>query len=66
MQISLGFQKTNLSKELTKENEDLADKYNSKGAFPLILLLDTDGKILKEWDGFPKETVEEFISKLKK
>jgi thioredoxin-related protein len=58
--------KNKLSKELTKENEDLADKYNSKGAFPLILLLDTDGKILKEWDGFPKETVEEFISKLKK
>ena len=58
--------KNKLAKEVVKENETLADKYNSKGIFPLILLLDTEGNIIKKWEEFPKETVEEFIGKLKK
>lgn len=58
--------KNKLPKEVEKENETLADKYNSKGIFPLILLLDTDGNVIKKWEEFPKETVEEFIGKLKK
>jgi thioredoxin-related protein len=57
--------KNKLVKEVEKENEILADKYNSKGIFPLILLLDSDGKIIKKWEELPKETVEEFIAKLK-
>ncbi|MEN9656193.1 MAG: hypothetical protein RL311_1139 [Bacteroidota bacterium] len=58
--------KNKLAKEVEKENETLADKYNSKGIFPLILLLDTEGNVIKKWEEYPKETVEEFISKLKK
>lgn len=58
--------KNKLAKEVEKENETLADKYNSKGIFPLILLLDIDGNVIKKWEEFPKETVEEFIGKLKK
>lgn len=58
--------KNKLAKEVEKENETLADKYNSKGVFPLILLLDTEGNVIKKWEEFPKETVEEFIGKLKK
>lgn len=58
--------KNKLAKEVEKENETLADKYNSKGIFPLILLLDTEGNVIKKWEEFPKETVEEFITKLKK
>lgn len=58
--------KNKLAKEVEKENEKLADKYNSKGLFPLILLLDTEGNVIKKWEEFPKETVEEFIAKLKK
>ena len=58
--------KNKLTKEVEKENETLADKYNSKGVFPLILLLDTEGNVIKKWEEFPKETVEEFIAKLKK
>ena len=58
--------KNKLVKEVEKENESLADKYNSKGIFPLILLLDTEGNVIKKWEEYPKETVEEFISKLKK
>ncbi len=58
--------KNKLAKEVEKENETLADKYNSKGIFPLILLLDTEGNVIKKWEEYPKETVEEFIGKLKK
>lgn len=58
--------KNKLAKEVEKENEKLADKYNSKGLFPLILLLDTEGNVIKKWEEFPKESVEEFIAKLKK
>ena len=53
-----------LSKEKTKENEALAEQYNPNGNFPLIILLDNRGKILRKWEGFPKETVSEFIKKL--
>ena len=57
--------KNKLAKEVEKENETLADKYNSKGIFPLILLLDAEGNVIKKWEECPKETVEEFIGKLK-
>lgn len=57
--------KNKLAKEVEKENDALAEKYNSKGLFPLILLLDSDGKILKKWEGYPTETVPKFIEKLK-
>ena len=57
--------KNKLAKEVEKENETLADKYNSKGIFPLILLLDAEGNVIKKWEEYPKETVEEFIAKLK-
>ncbi len=58
--------KNKLPKEVEKNNELLADKYNSKGIFPLILLLDSEGNVIKKWEEYPKETVEEFIAKLKK
>ena len=56
--------KNQLSKEQTIENEQLAEKYNSKGLFPLILLLDQNGTILKKWEKAPSETLEEFIAQL--
>src|SRR3984957_5534079 len=48
--------KNQLSKEQTKLNESLADKYNAEGKFPYTLLVDERGKVLKEWDGFPGES----------
>lgn len=57
--------KTKLSKEQVKENELLADKYNSKGKFPLTLLLNEKGIVLKEWDGLPNTTPEQFVQSLK-
>lgn len=52
------------SKAIVKNNEVLADKYNPRGTFPLILLLDAEGKILKKWEYLPQESLEEFIENL--
>lgn len=56
--------KNQLSKEQEKENDALAEQYNPKGDFPLTLLLDSKGKVLKTWEGFPKEGESQFISEL--
>lgn len=41
-------------------NNALADQYDPQGKFPYTLLLDANGKILKEWDGYPKMGPEAF------
>lgn len=41
-------------------NDKIADQYNSQGKFPYTVLLDANGKVLKDWDGFPNETPEAF------
>jgi thioredoxin-related protein len=56
--------KNQLSKEVQHENDLLADKYNPQGAFPFTVLLDADGKVLKTWDGLPKQKPEEFVNEL--
>lgn len=58
--------KNQLDKQLQKENEALADKYNPDGKFPYTLLLDTDGKILHAWDGLPKDDAAAFTNSVKK
>ncbi len=57
--------KNQLSKEQQKKNDKLADKYNSQGSFPLTLLLDADGKVIRTWEGYPDLTPEQFTSQLK-
>ncbi|MEN0054218.1 MAG: thioredoxin family protein [Mucilaginibacter sp.] len=57
--------KNQLSKDQVKLNEALAEKYNPEGKFPYTLLLDEQGKVLKEWDGYPDETPEQFINQIK-
>jgi thioredoxin-related protein len=58
--------KHKLTKELQDQNDSLADKYNPNGKFPYTLLINTDGKVLKDWDdGYPKETVEAFVREIK-
>lgn len=52
--------KNQLDAQTKKQNDALADKYNPEGKFPLTLLLDADGKVLKTWDGFPDESVQQF------
>jgi thioredoxin-related protein len=56
--------KNQLSKEQTKKNEALADKYNPQGKFPYTILVDEHGKILKDWDGFPNESPEKFVEQI--
>jgi thioredoxin-related protein len=57
--------KNQLSKEQTKENETLADRYNPEGKFPFTVLLDNEGKVLKTWEGFPNESSSQFIGEVK-
>jgi len=56
--------KNQLSKEQTKKNEELADKYNPDGKFPYTILVDEHGKVIKAWDGFPNESPENFVSEI--
>ena len=48
-----------------KMNDELADQYNPKGLFPLTLLLDAEGKVLKEWEGNPGVKAEEFSRQIR-
>lgn len=57
--------KNKLADNITQENEKLADKYNNNGLFPMILLLNNKGEIVKKWEHYPSETLEDFITKLK-
>lgn len=56
--------KNQLSKEQQKKNDEMADTYNKDGVFPLTLLLNSEGKVLKKWDGFPNVSVDEFIGEI--
>lgn len=41
-------------------NNTMADTYNPQGKFPYTVLLDANGKVLREWDGVPNETPDAF------
>jgi thioredoxin-related protein len=56
--------KNQLPKEQVKQNEVLAEKYNKTGKFPFTVLLDENGKVVKEWEGLPKETPEQFVGEV--
>ncbi|HEX4851344.1 MAG TPA: thioredoxin family protein [Puia sp.] len=57
--------KNQLPKEQQKLNDAMADQYNQKGKFPYTVLLNADGKVLKEWDGFPNESAEAFTTEVR-
>src|SRR5258705_291622 len=57
--------KNQLSPSLVKQNEMLADKYNPNGSFPYTILINAQGKIIKAWDGLPKENAEQFSTEVK-
>lgn len=57
--------KHQLSKDQQAKNDQLADKYNKDGIFPLTVLLNSDGKVLKEWQGLPPLSSEEFTRQVK-
>lgn len=50
--------------EQVKRNDALAEKYNKEGVFPLTLILNSDGKVLKSWQGKPDVSVEKWIAEI--
>ena len=56
--------KNQLEAAQVKRNEALADKYNSEGSFPLTLLIDKNGKVVKKWDGMPNESADQFVAEI--
>lgn len=52
-----------LSKELTEQNGMLAGKYNNKGFFPLVVVLDKTGNILGKM-GYEKISPSNYFNKL--
>lgn len=58
--------KNKLEPEQKVHNEKLAERYNPTGKFPLTLLLDADGNIIQSWDGYQKETPEDFVAAIEK
>lgn len=57
--------KNQLSPELKKENAALADQYNPKGLFPYMLLLNSEEKIIKAWEGLPPENALAFSNEIR-
>jgi len=57
--------KNQLDKAQVEKNEMLAEKYNPKGLFPLTVLIDSKGDVVKEWEGFQPST-ETFITDISK
>ena len=53
--------KNRLSTEQTKHNESLAEQYNKEGHFPHVVILNSDGTIITQFNYWNK-TPEELIS----
>jgi len=52
-----------LSKELTEQNTKLAEMYNQQGFFPLVVVLDNNGKVLGKM-GYEKVSPQIYFKKL--
>lgn len=57
--------KNQLNKAQQEHNEKLAERYNPKGKFPYTVLLDSQGNIVHEWDGYAGSTAQQFVADLK-
>lgn len=55
--------KNRLSKEATKYNESMAEKYNKQGAFPKIVLMDKNGTVLSH-PQFKEQSPADFIAEI--
>jgi thioredoxin-related protein len=53
---------SNVSKATISYNESLAERYNPKGYFPLVVIIDKDGKVIKQVDGYKGETSDYYIT----
>lgn len=57
--------KNSLSPEQEKKNDVLADRYNPKGYFPYTVLLDSDGNVLKSWNGYYDHGTQNFLNEIR-
>jgi thioredoxin-related protein len=57
------YKKNQLSAAQQKINDEIAEKYNSKGLFPYTVLLNSKGEQIKSWEGFPS-SIDAFIDDL--
>lgn len=56
--------KSKLTATVKKENGQLADQYNPEGYFPLVVVLNSKGKVLGKL-GYSKDTPSDYIKKLR-
>ncbi len=59
--IDFTLNRNQLPKEKLKYIEQSAEKYNKKGVFPLVLILDEKGKIITSVNGYKGESVEYYL-----
>jgi hypothetical protein len=52
-----------LPEKQTKANAALAEKYNTSGVFPFVVMLDSDGNVLGQ-TGYKKTTPDLYIKEL--
>ena len=57
--------KNRLSEAQTQHNEQLAEKYNRAGLFPMVLILNAEGEVVGKLS-HPKERAEDYMEQLKK
>jgi thioredoxin-related protein len=57
--------KNQLSQQQQQENAVLANRYNTAGLLPFTVLLDENGRVLKQWEGYPGISAERFIASVK-
>ena len=55
--------KNQLPKSQQEKNDLLAEKYNAEGKFPLTVLINSEGKVVKQWEGFQPSTAK-FIKEI--
>lgn len=54
-----------LPEKQVKKNEAIAEKYNKDGAFPLCILLNSEGKVVGEIKSYTNESPEKYIQMIK-
>lgn len=54
-----------LPNELRVQNEKLAEKYNSNGIFPLVVMIQADGKVMGQLS-YEAISADDYIQKIKK
>ena len=55
--------KNQLPADQQARNDQMAERYNPNGKFPLTVLINSQGKVLKEWDGY-QPSVQKFIAEV--